>query len=303
MSHFIPFLSPTIALIAGTLASSLQASVPAMQGQDPAPQGLGFWNAEQWIPLEADGASIGLRFESGLDQNQIRTLLSQLPSLAAGQADQALIHVGHTVYLNTAAGTSATDAWKLCEQALDLPGVMSASPKLWAPHQDPYYLTEEILVRWQSGTSAAQREAWTADLQRTASLDYTFNPGDVYRVAAGADALAISNQLAESGLVEFAIPDFQLLRVTYAGTNDPIYGDQWHLESIGQNGAGVDQDIDVEGAWEITRGTSTVITAVVDTGVELQHPDLIDNLVQGIDVLGNDNDPKAEDGRWLIFNW
>lgn len=297
MSHFIPFLSPTTALIAGALA------VGSLQAQEPAPQGLGFWNAEQWIPLEADGSSIGLRFEDGLNQAQIRQLLSQLPSLANGQADQALIHLGHTVYLNTAVGTTSADAWKLCQEALQMPGVMSASPKLWAPHQDPYYLTEEILVRWQPGTSAAVREAWTSDLTRTASLDYANNPGDVYRVPAGQDALHISNQLAESGLVEFAIPDFQLLRVTYAGTNDPIYGDQWHLESTGQNGAGVDEDIDVEGAWDITRGTSTVVTAVVDTGVELQHPDLIDNLVQGIDVLSNDNDPKAEDGRWLIFNW
>lgn len=302
MSH-LPLLSPSIALIAGALVGSLHASSPAQQVQDPAAQGLGFWNAEQWVPLEADGTSIGLRFEDGVRDAQIRSLLATLPGLAAGQADSALIHVGHTVYLNTAAGTSAADAWKLCDEALQQPGVMSASPRLWAPHQDPYYLTEEVLVRWHEGTSAAQREALTSGLQRTATLDYTFNPGDVYRVPAGQDALAISNQLAESGLVEFAIPDFQLLRVTYAGTNDPLYGNQWHLESTGQNGAGVDEDIDVEGAWDITRGTSSVITAVVDTGVELLHPDLVENLVQGIDVLSNDNDPKAEDGRWLIFNW
>ncbi len=297
MSLSPKLLSPTVALIAGALAAD------SLLAQEPAPQGLGFWNAEQWIPLEADGTSIGLRFEDGLDAGQIRNLLASLPGLAVGQADQALIHVGHTVYLNTAAGTSATDAWKLCHEALQLPGVMSASPRLWAPHQDPYYLTEEILVRWQAGTSAAQREAWTTGLQHTATLDYSVNPGDVYRVPSGQDALAISNELAQSGLVEFAIPDFQLLRVTYAGTNDPIYGDQWHLESTGQNGAGVDEDIDVEGAWDITRGTSSVITAVVDTGVELLHPDLVENLVQGTDVLGNDNDPKAEDGRWFIFNW
>ena len=36
----------------------------------------------------------------------------------------------------------------------------------------------------------------------------------------------------------------------------------------------------------------------------MQHPDLVDNLVQGVDVLGNDNNPQAEDGVWLgIFRW
>ena len=301
MSLPFPLTIPsTVALLAASLFGADAATAQSVNSQ---PHDLGFWNADQWVPLQTDGSSIGLRFADGMDQAQIRQLLLNLPQLEAGQAEAAQILLGHTVYLNTQADTSPAQAWQLCQSIQQRSGVMSASPRLWAPFEDPYYLTEEILVRWNPETSLVQREALTSGLVLTATLDYTQNPGDVYRVPAGGDVLALSNTIAESGLVAFCLPDFQLLRVTYAGTNDPYYPNQWHLESTGPNGAGVDQDIDVEGAWDITRGTSTVVVAAVDTGVELLHPDLVENLVQGIDVLGNDNNPQAEDGRWLIFDW
>lgn len=296
-------LFPSITFLPTLLLATTPLVAQSPQAETPHPDSLGYWNAEDWVPLKADGSRIGVRFDTSFHEAAIRDLLGATPGLAAGQAQTVPVFLGHTVLLDTAAGTSAEIAWELCADLLTTEGVLSASPLLWAPHRDPYYLTEEILVRWKEETSPAQREVWTSGLIRTDTLTYTHNPGEVYRVPAGQDTLATSNAIAASGLVEFCLPDFQLLRVSYAGTDDPLYGDQWHLESTGQNGAGVDEDIDVESAWDITRGTSTVIVATVDTGVELGHPDLIENLVQGTDVLGNDNDPQAEDGRFLFFRW
>jgi subtilisin family serine protease len=118
----------------------------------------------------------------------------------------------------------------------------------------------------------------------------------VYRVPNGADPLRVSNALAQSGAVEFSVPDFQLHRVAYSGggTNDPLFTDQWHLESTGQLGAQVDADIDAAGAWATTRGDSEVVIAVIDSGCDLGHPDLAANYAGGIDVLENDDDPSAE---------
>ncbi len=286
--------------LAALLLSALLA--PAQDGT-VATSELGYWNGPQWVALQADGSSIGVRFAVGLDLVEIRQFLGQIPGLDAGAATNTPVWLGHTVTLDTAAGTDAAAAWELCAQLRQRPEVIAASPRLWAPGRDSYYLTEEILLRWRPGTPAEARAAWTHGLERSATLDYAVNPGEVYRVPADEDALQRANQIAESGLVEFATPDFQLLRVAYAGTDDPLYAYQWHLESTGQGGTGVDQDIDVEGAWDITRGSANVTVAIVDTGVELLHPDLVSNLVPGIDVLGNDNDPQAEDGTWLIFKW
>jgi len=63
--------------------------------------------------------------------------------------------------------------------------------------------------------------------------------------------------------------------------NDSFYGLQWNLPDIG-----------VDKAWAITTGSSNITVAVIDSGVDPNHPDLSDNLLPLIDVWndsGNDD--------------
>ncbi|MDA3884684.1 MAG: S8 family serine peptidase [Candidatus Delongbacteria bacterium] len=60
--------------------------------------------------------------------------------------------------------------------------------------------------------------------------------------------------------------------------NDPSYSDQWHYNNTGQTGGTVDCDIDLPEAWEIEKGNSDVIVAIIDQGVEFTHPDLAANM-------------------------
>jgi kexin len=61
---------------------------------------------------------------------------------------------------------------------------------------------------------------------------------------------------------------------------DPLLGDQWHLINTGQNGGTTGEDLRAAGAWSVTRG-SGVRVAVIDDAIEVTHPDLYPNLVQG----------------------
>lgn len=57
------------------------------------------------------------------------------------------------------------------------------------------------------------------------------------------------------------------------------------------------QLIDAPSAWEVTLGSEQIKVAVVDTGVNLSHPDLADKLVQGYDFVDGDSQPEDLNGH------
>ena len=69
-------------------------------------------------------------------------------------------------------------------------------------------------------------------------------------------------------------------------SSDPLSGWQWALKNTGQTGGTANLDMRVPNAWTITTGIPSTIVAVVDDGVQLDHPDLVANLLAGIDETG-----------------
>lgn len=69
--------------------------------------------------------------------------------------------------------------------------------------------------------------------------------------------------------------------------NDSLYSEyQWNLPIIG-----------TDVGWSVSRGTKEIIIAVVDTGVDLDHPDLKGNLIQGYNALDEQNPPYDDVGH------
>ncbi len=90
------------------------------------------------------------------------------------------------------------------------------------------------------------------------------------------NSLEYSNLFYESGLFETAEPEFVFHE--NLATNDELYPIQWNLKNTGQfNPNYPDIDINVEPAWEITKGNDVKV-AVFDTGVEMEHSDLEQNI-------------------------
>ncbi|MEO0548699.1 MAG: S8 family peptidase [Pseudomonadota bacterium] len=126
----------------------------------------------------------------------------------------------------------------------------------------------------------------------------------------------VIEDLKASGEFEYVEKDYvfdaQLIKrpegegpVTVAITpNDPLFDLQWHLRSqgtaAGESGGGAGF-VDF---WtrEGTQGSSDVVVAVVDTGLQMSHPDIASstNLVPGWDMVmdpavGNDGDGRDAD--------
>ncbi|MBP1156314.1 MULTISPECIES: S8 family peptidase [unclassified Paenibacillus] len=98
--------------------------------------------------------------------------------------------------------------------------------------------------------------------------------------------------------IEYAEPHFLYLTNQTAGPeasntdsvitpNDSLYRRyQWNLPQI-----------ETEAGWNITKGSQDVIVAVVDTGVDIKHPDLSNQLVSGYNVVNPESDPMDDVGH------
>jgi subtilisin family serine protease len=60
--------------------------------------------------------------------------------------------------------------------------------------------------------------------------------------------------------------------------NDPMFKEQWALNNDGQNGGKAKAHLDVLKAWLKNKGSEDVVVAVLDTGVDYTHQDLITNM-------------------------
>lgn len=88
---------------------------------------------------------------------------------------------------------------------------------------------------------------------------------------------ALVQALSHNPNIEYAEKDM-LVELSSVTPNDPRYSSQWHLPKM-----------QTPAAWDITAGEN-IIVAILDTGVEAGHPDLVANLVPGWNVVSNNND-------------
>ena len=113
--------------------------------------------------------------------------------------------------------------------------------------------------------------------------------------ATGPYAVLLSEDVLYAEFVERC----ESIPVSNASINDALYGCQWHLNNEGQRKGADGEDINVEDAWTTTRG-SGVNVAVVDDGMQHDHPDLTLNVNEdrNHDYTGGDNiyDPAESHG-------
>jgi subtilisin family serine protease len=98
-------------------------------------------------------------------------------------------------------------------------------------------------------------------------------------------AAEVQAMLDRSPLVSEVGPN--TIRYAAALPNDPNYAAQ----------SSYLQAMNLPDAWNTTTGNDSMILAIVDSGVQLNHPDLAGRLVPGRDFVNNDSDPSDDFGH------
>ena len=119
------------------------------------------------------------------------------------------------------------------------------------------------------------------------------NVYDIYlNDPAGYRTIDLSCIFYQTGLFKFTAPDFYNLNLFLS--QDTYFADQWALNHSGQFGYN-NYDINIDQAWTVTEGSSDIVVAVIDDGVEL-HEDLASNMLPGRDVVRGINNGQPVDG-------
>jgi len=106
----------------------------------------------------------------------------------------------------------------------------------------------------------------------------------ILKVPEKAEARVIA-ALSKNPNFEFAEPDY--IATANLTPNDPYYpAYQWHLPAIS-----------APTAWDTITGSPTIILAMIDSGVQLDHPDLAGRILSGYDFANNDADPSDDNGH------
>lgn len=155
-----------------------------------------------------------------------------------------------------------------------------------APNIEPI-IASEVLVRFRPGTSVERMRNIALSLNDRVEDEIEAVDGlAVIEDEDGATAEEVAAQYRALGaLVEYAEPNYRInLDRELPGTtahdhpDDPMFDEQWSLDNHGQGGGRAQADISAVRAWAKTTGSSKVVVAVIDSGVDYTHQDLVNNI-------------------------
>lgn len=137
------------------------------------------------------------------------------------------------------------------------------------------YLTDQITLQFNEQVTSTQMQSLIAPLGlRILKLIAGVPKAFVFQVASAAvNPLKLAQQLIQHPEILLAEPNVAVLRQDYYRPRESDYAKQWYLHHEGGEALTAGSHLFAEAAWNVTRGKRSVAVAVVDDGVDLNHPD------------------------------
>lgn len=155
------------------------------------------------------------------------------------------------------------------------------------------YLSNEITIQWSPTSDKPTRNALIQryglrELKPVETLPDTW----VYQLTEKSteNPIKIANRLIASPAVIAAEPNLIIPSQPMYRPTDGSYRQQWYLNHSGGNYLATGSHIDAERAWDMTRGDRSIVVAVADDAIDLNHPDF-----QGLGKIVAPRDFKDRD--------
>ncbi|MCB0569723.1 MAG: proprotein convertase P-domain-containing protein [Phaeodactylibacter sp.] len=173
---------------------------------------------------------------------------------------------------------------------------------VYALEQDPVariYLTDEITLEFLEHTPQESIEA----MMEEHGLGYVrqiTGPARsyVFRLTSQAQAnpLKLAYELHQRAEVANCEANVAIRAQHFYTPSDPLFREQWHLYNNGGLQLSQGSHVDATHAWDITRGSRSVVVAIADDSVDLRHRDFsgTGKIVAPCDFQGADFNPAPE---------
>ena len=159
------------------------------------------------------------------------------------------------------------------------------------------YPTRTLLVKTQTNINL-QAVLTSQDIPFSEIIQSIYNNLEYTVHITDDKALDYAAQLYETGLFTYSEPNFVGILVPTGYEDNPLFSEQWAIHNQNTN-------INLLPAWAVTTGHPKIKVAVIDSGVDLDHPDLVDNLLEGYDAVNDSNNLSSVccGGYETLFDW
>ena len=182
--------------------------------------------------------------------------------------------------------------------------------------QSPDYMPAQVIIKMKQGKSAVQKNALKTRMKANTKQTFSSLNIELWQIDESqqkANINQIIREYANHPDIEYIEPNYIYYLAEYEADNDcrapeeiqpnaPLFNNQWGLHNTGQSGGTPNADINAPEAWDIINSSPDIEVAILDTGVDWTHPDLVNNIWQN---LGEDADNDGRvleqiNGEWVL---